>query len=121
MSKSQIFIALHELFDSVAEEAEEFVDITAERIAALGGIAEGTISAVGHRTILAAYPLGISGGRDHVEVLSTALAMVGKAVRGAIERANQLGDADTTDLFTEVSRGVDKKLWFVESHLQGEK
>jgi starvation-inducible DNA-binding protein len=117
--KGPTFIALHELFDSVAEEAEEFVDTTAERIAALGGNAEGTIGVVGQRTKLPSYPRDIINGQDHVEALSTALAVVGQLVRRAIERANELGDADTTDLFTEVSRGIDKKLWFVESHSHG--
>jgi starvation-inducible DNA-binding protein len=119
--KGPTFIALHELFDSVSEEAEEFVDTVAERIVALGGIAEGTIGAVGKRTKLPAYPVNITSGRDHVEALSTALAAVGKSVRAAIDRATELGDADTADLFTGASRDIDKKLWFVEAHLQGEK
>ena len=119
--KGPTFIALHELFDSVSEETEEFVDTVAERVVALGGIAEGTLSAVGKRTKLPAYPVNITSGRDHVEALSTALATVGKSVRAAIERATELGDADTADLFTGVSRDIDKKLWFVEAHLQGDK
>ena len=119
--KGPTFIALHELFDSVAEEIEVFVDDVAERVVALGGIAEGTIGIVGKRTKLAAYPPNITSGRDHVEALSTALATVGKAVRADIDRATELGDADTADLFTGISRDIDKKLWFVEAHLQGEK
>ena len=119
--KGPNFIALHELFDSVAEDTEEFVDTVAERIVALGGIAEGTISIVGQRTKLAAYPPNITSGRDHVETLSTALATAGKAVRTAIDRATELGDADTADLFTGISRDFDKQLWFVEAHLQGDK
>ena len=119
--KGATFIALHELFDSVAEETEGFVDDVAERIVALGGIAEGTINAVVKITKLPAYPLNITSGRDHVEALSTALATVGKSVRAAIDRATELGDADTADLLTGVSRDIDKKLWFVEAHLQGEK
>ena len=119
--KGPTFIALHELFDGVAEETEEFVDTVAERIVALGGIAEGTVGVVGKRTKLPAYPVNITSGRDHVEALSTALATVGKSVRAAIDRATELGDADTADLFTEVSRGIDKKLWFVEAHLQGDR
>ena len=118
--KGPTFIALHELFDSVAEEIEVFVDDVAERVVALGGIAEGTIGIVGKRTKLAAYPPNITSGRDHVEALSTALATVGKAVRAAIDRATELGDADTADLFTGISRDIDKKLWFVEAHLQGD-
>src|SRR5450755_4025850 len=63
--KGPTFISLHELFDTVSEEAEEFVDTVAERIVALGGIAEGTLSAVGKRTKLPAYPMNITSGRDH--------------------------------------------------------
>ena len=116
--KGPSFIALHELFDSVAGEVAEFVDTVAERITALGGIAEGTVSVVAQRSKLPAYPLKITSGRDHVDALSTAIATVGKGIRAAIDRADELGDADTADLFTGVSRDLDKKLWFVEAHLQ---
>lgn len=119
--KGPTFIALHELFDSVAEVTTEFVDLVAERIVALGGTAEGTIAAISERSKLPAYPLSLTGGRAHVEALSTVIAIVGKAIRAAIDQANELGDADTTDIFTEVSRDLDKKLWFVEAHLQGDK
>ncbi len=118
--KGPNFIALHELFDSVSEEVEGFVDTVAERLVALGGTAEGTIGVVAKRTKLEAYPANITSGRDHVEALSNAIAAVGKSVRAAIDRANELGDADTADLFTEVSRAIDKKLWLVEAHLHGE-
>ena len=119
--KGPNFIALHELFDSVSEEVEAFVDTVAERLVALGGTAEGTIGVVAKRTKLESYPVNITSGRDHVEALSNALAVVGKFVRAAIDRASEIGDADTADLFTEVSRAIDKKLWFIEAHLQGEK
>jgi starvation-inducible DNA-binding protein len=119
--KGPTFIALHELFDSIAEELEDHVDDVAERITALGGIAEGTVGAVGKRTTLAAYPLKITAGRDHVDALSTAIALTGKNVRAAIDQCNELGDADAADLFTGISRDLDKKLWFVEAHLQGDK
>ncbi len=119
--KGPNFIALHELFDSVAEEVEDFVDTVAERLVALGGTAEGAIGVVAKRTKLEEYPANITSGRDHVEALSNAMAAVGKSVRAAIDRTNELGDADTADLFTEVSRAIDKKLWFVEAHLHGEK
>lgn len=90
------------MFDSIAEDTEEFVDTVAERVVALGGIAEGTIRNVRQRTKLPVYPPNITSGRDHIEALSSALATVGKAVRTAIDRATELGDADTADLFTEV-------------------
>jgi len=40
------------------------------------------------------------------------------AVRRNIDRATELGDVDTADLFTEISRQIDKDLWFIEAHLQ---
>jgi starvation-inducible DNA-binding protein len=112
------FISLHELFDKVAEEVSGFVDEIAERASALGGVAEGTLAAVSSRTTLAAYPLTISDGRDHVDALSKGVAAFGKQVRAAIDQADSAGDADTADLFTQVSREVDKQLWFVEAHLE---
>jgi starvation-inducible DNA-binding protein len=53
--------------------------------------------------------------------VSSALAMFGKAARAAIDASDELRDKDTADIFTEVSRGVDKWLWFVEAHLQAER
>jgi starvation-inducible DNA-binding protein len=117
--KGPSFIALHELFDKVADTAEESVDLIAERIVQLGGIAEGTVRVAGQRSSLAEYPLKISAGKDHVDALSSALSTFGKLVRSAIDQTAELGDVDTSDLFTEVSRGIDKQLWFVEAHLQG--
>lgn len=119
--KGPHFIALHELFDSVAAEVTEFVDTVAERAVALGGIAEGTVGVVAKRTRLAPYSTEVTSGREHVDALSNALATIGKSVRAAIDRATELRDADTADLFTGVSREIDKKLWFVEAHLQGER
>jgi starvation-inducible DNA-binding protein len=116
--KGPSFIALHELFDKVSEESEEWVDSIAERIVQLGGIAEGTVYASSKRTTLKQYPLSITSGADHVDHLSTALAHYGKEIRHAIDLAAEFRDADTADLFTEISRSNDKFLWFVESHLQ---
>jgi starvation-inducible DNA-binding protein len=114
--KGPNFIALHELFDKVAESAEEWVDMLAERIVQLGGTAEGTVQATASRTSMAPYPIHIVSGADHVEALSSALASFGKRVRSAIDKTDKQGDRDTADLFTETSRDVDKYLWFVEAH-----
>ena len=45
--------------------------------------------------------------------------MVGKALRDGIDETDDAGDADTSDLLTELSRDIDKKLWMLEAHLQG--
>jgi starvation-inducible DNA-binding protein len=116
--KGPHFIGLHELFDKVAEELEEFTDEIAERAVELGGVALGTIQVVATRSALTAYPLDIASGKEHVAALSNALATFGASVRAAIDTAGKAGDADTSDLFTQVSRGVDKLLWMVEAHAQ---
>src|SRR5215813_10796627 len=118
--KGPNFIALHELFDKINEEVEDYVDDIAERAVQLGGVAEGTARTVAKRSSLPEYPAGTVDGRSHVEALSSVLAAFGKAARQAIDESNDLGDLDTADLFTEVSRGIDKWLWFIEAHLQAE-
>lgn len=116
--KGPSFIALHELFDKVAGEVEEFVDLIAERVTTLGGTAEGTIQVVAQKSKLPSYPLAITAGNAHLEALSSALAAFGASARGAIDETAGFGDADTADLFTEVSRETDKQLWLLEAHLQ---
>lgn len=116
--KGPHFIGLHELFDKVAEELEEYTDGIAERAVELGGVALGTLQVVSKSSRMGAYPLDIVSGKQHVIALSNALAKFGASARAAIDAANRFGDADTADLFTEVSRGVDKMLWMVEAHTQ---
>jgi starvation-inducible DNA-binding protein len=111
------FIALHKLFDEIVDSAEEYMDLVAERVVQLGGTSLGTIRIAARNSSLKEYPTEISDQRDHVDALSSALAAFGKSVRHAIDEADELHDRDTADIFTEISRGVDKYLWFVEAHL----
>jgi starvation-inducible DNA-binding protein len=115
--KGANFIALHELFDKIAESVEDQIDTIAERVTALGGIARGTLVAVSRKTSLKPYPEDISAGLAHVEALASVLADFGRKVRAAIEESAKFGDADTSDLFTGLSRETDKSLWFLEAHL----
>jgi starvation-inducible DNA-binding protein len=119
--KGPSFIALHKLFDEVNEAAGEYADLLAERVVQLGGVAEGTIGVVGERSTLVDYPLGLTTGGEHVAALSDALAGFGRTVRVGIEEMNELEDAGSADILTEISRGVDKWLWFVEAHQQAER
>jgi starvation-inducible DNA-binding protein len=115
--KGPNFIALHELFDKIAESVEEQIDTIAERVTALGGTAHGTLAAVARGTSLKPYPQDISDGVAHVEALSAVLADFGRKVRAAIDESAKFGDAGTSDLFTGISRETDKNLWFLEAHL----
>ena len=115
--KGPSFIALHELFDQIQGRVAIFVDDIAERAVALGGVASGTTQAVAGSTQLAPYPGDITGENDHIVAVADRLSVFGKLARAAIDAADELGDKDTADLFTDVSRQIDKDLWLVEAHL----
>jgi starvation-inducible DNA-binding protein len=112
------FIALHELFDKLAEDLEEAIDDMAERVTALGGTALGTVRIAAASSSIAEYPLDITDGPQHIEALAERFGRLAGTVRSAIDTATEAGDADTADLFTEVSRMLDKNLWFLEAHVQ---
>ncbi|GAC1620236.1 MAG: DNA starvation/stationary phase protection protein Dps [Nevskia sp.] len=117
--KGPNFIALHELFDKLAEESEDYIDDLAERATALGGVAVGTAREVAKKSRLPEIALGGLPGMDAVTALVERYALLAASTRKAIETSATLGDADTSDLFTGISRGLDKSLWFLEAHLQG--
>jgi len=119
--KGPRFRELHLLFDEIHTRAEGYVDEVAERITALGGTAYGTAQVVARSSTLPAYPTDIFEGLAHVNALADRLAAYGKAIRQSIGEADDLGDQDTVDLFTQISREVDKDLWFVEAHVQAER
>ena len=115
--KGMDFYQLHELFDEIASELEEYVDMVAERVTALGGVARGTARIAASDSILAEYDLDAVAGKEHVTVLADRFGTYAKHVREAIDTTDELGDADTADLYTEISRTIDKRLWFLEAHL----
>jgi len=116
--KGPEFIALHKLFDELAEEIEEQVDIIAERITSLGGTAYGTIQAACENTKLRTYPLDIFSAKDHLEHLTHNFAILGEIARKNIDETAELEDFGTNDLYIDLSRLLDKSLWFLEAHLQ---
>ncbi|HEU5359269.1 MAG TPA: DNA starvation/stationary phase protection protein Dps, partial [Gemmatimonadales bacterium] len=115
--KGPSFIALHKLFDEINEGVAGYVDLLAERVVQLGGVAEGTVGVVAERSTLLDYPIGLSKGTEHVAALSDALARFGSSLRTGIDEMADLKDPASADILTEISRGVDQWLWFVEAHL----
>jgi starvation-inducible DNA-binding protein len=116
--KGPNFIALHQLFDQVNENVEDYIDLIAERAVQLGGIANSTAHVVATWAHMPENDTKNASERDYLHSLSEALASFGKIVRDAIGKSNELGDAVSADIFTEISRGVDKWLWMVKAHLQ---
>ena len=116
--KGPTFIGVHEMLDKLRDVVDEYVDMIAERAVQLGATAFGTSQVVVKTSKVAAYPLDIYRVGDHLKALTSRFGDVANATRKAIDEADEAGDADTADLFTEVSRGLDKWLWFIEAHLQ---
>jgi starvation-inducible DNA-binding protein len=117
--KGSDFWQLHKLFDEVAERAAEWVDELAERVTALGGYATGTVRMAAGASTLPEFPTDITDGMDYVRAVAKRLSTFTNSAREATDETDKLGDADTADLFTEISRCADKYLYFLEAHLQG--
>lgn len=113
------FFSLHQLFDQIYKDVVAYMDLLAERVGQLGGAAEGTVAVAAQRAGLPEYPLELVDGAAHLDALAASLSAFGALIRQSIDLATDLRDAGTADLFTEISRGLDQDLWFVESHLQG--
>lgn len=116
--KGEEFFQLHQLFDLIAGEVLEFVDSIAERVTALGGYATGTVRMAAETSALPEYPVDALGSRDHIVAVADRLGQYANTIRAAIDEADEHGDKSTADLYTEISRTIDKRLWFVEAHGQ---
>ncbi|MCW7543148.1 MAG: DNA starvation/stationary phase protection protein Dps [Aurantimonas coralicida] len=116
--KGMNFIAVHELFDDLHEETEEYVDTIAERLTAIGGQAHGTVQAASENSLLDPYPLDLVKSEDHLKRLTESYAKWSAAVAEGIEEASEAGDPLTEDLLTAIGRGLDKGIYFMESHFQ---
>ena len=116
--KGPQFIGIHLMLDNFRTEQDEWSDMMAERITQLGGTARGTTQEVTKDTSLPPYPTDIYAVADHLHALIQRYAACANAIRQNIDDTDDAGDAGTADLFTEVSRGLDKQLWFLEAHTQ---
>lgn len=115
------FIAYHQLFDTIAEHAIDWIDKLAERSATLGGVPQGTVRQSATLTQLPDYTLGAAEGPSHVEALSERLAIYCAKLREAadtIDRDGDIHDLATQDLLIEILRLAEMDLWFLDKHTQ---
>lgn len=117
--KGMHFIQVHELFDSVASHLDDQTDSLAERITAIGGVANGTVRESAAKSGLKEADLTAIDAASMLKFLVHNVAHHANALRTAVQEADDLGDPITTDLFTTLTRELDKDLWFLEAHLQG--
>ena len=112
------FYPLHLLFDELAERREDEADELAERATQLGGFATGTVRMAAAASRLPEMPTDIDDGVDYVQALVERYGAHANNTRAGIDQADEAGDMDTADLLTEISRALDKDLWFLQAHVQ---
>lgn len=115
--KGMQFYALHQLFNTVAEQLDMFANLLGERVAAIGGVALGTVQIATKKSQLPPYPDNISTCKEFITVIAERMSTYAQSVRYCIEIADGLGETDTADLYTDISRATDKSLWMIEAHL----
>lgn len=115
--KGRQFVALHEMLDTMFADAVEYADLAAERGVMLGGTAQGTLAAVKSATNLTEFPARETSMGGLLTALADRLGKVVSGVRTGIAFAEEHGDAATADVMTEIARGLDKQLWYLEAHL----
>ncbi|MFQ3563011.1 DNA starvation/stationary phase protection protein Dps [Streptomyces gramineus] len=111
------FIAVHEMIDPQVDRVRDMADDVAERIAALGGIAQGTPGALVAERTWDDYSIGRADAIAHLGALELVYTGVIEAVRAAIKEAGDI-DTATEDLLIEQLRDLEQFQWFVRAHLE---
>lgn len=117
--KGPHFHALHLMFDTFSGGLENYIDVVAERITALGGYVHGTARQSVKASSVQEYPNGITSGEDHLSALIDRYAKVGGSLREAAAKSDEIGDLASSDMYNDIIRDMDQWLWFMEAHMQG--
>ena len=115
--KGHDLVLLHALFATMATELDAYTDLVAERLVVLGGVAWGTARTAATQSRLPEYPGAIMDGDAHVRALAERFAPYATALRADIAHATEVEDAGSAAIYTDLSRGVDKRLGFLEAYL----
>lgn len=115
--KGPQFVARHELFDNLAAKLLGYADVIAERAATLGGYATGTVRQSAEHSKLPEYDVRAVDGKHHIKTLVDRYSDYTRLVREAVNEAEKVDDPATEDVYTEILRGTELDMWFLESHL----
>ena len=112
------FYQLHLLFDKHAEEQSELIDLLAERVQSLGGVAVGDPRHAAELTTIDRPPNGAEEVAAMIHRLLDAHETIIEKVRKAIDRTDRSGDWGSNDLLMgDVLRRHELQVWFVASHV----
>jgi starvation-inducible DNA-binding protein len=115
------FYQLHLLFDKHAEEQTEIIDLLAERVQSLGGIAVGDPRHAAELTTIDRPPNGAEDVPEMIHRLLDAHEIILEKVRKAIDKTEKSSDWGSNDLLmSDVLRRHELQVWFVSSHVVAE-
>ena len=115
--KGHDLVLLHALFATMAIELDAHIDLVAERLVVLGGVARATVRMAATHSTLAEYPGVLMDGDANVRALAERFAPYATALRADIAHATEVEDAGSAAIYTDISRGVDTRLWFLDAYL----
>jgi len=115
--KGNVFVQLRALFETIVVELDAHMDHVAERITVLGGVVQGTVRTAATQSTLPEYPGDLVEGDAHVLALAERFAYHATAIRAAIEQAANLEEAATANVYTDIARGIETRLSFLETYL----
>src|SRR4030095_12089726 len=115
--KGHDLVLLHALFATMATELDAHIDLVAERLVVLGGVARGTVRTAATPSRRPGDHAATCGGDAHVGARTECSASYATALRADIAHATEVEDAGSAALYTDISRGVDKRLGFLEAYL----
>ena len=112
------FYQLHLLFDKHAEEQAEIIDVLAERVQSLGGIAVGDPRHAAELTTIPRPPDGAEEVAVMIDRTLRAHETIIKKVRTAIGTTEESEDWGSNDvLMSDVLRRHELQVWFLAEHV----
>jgi starvation-inducible DNA-binding protein len=110
------FIGVHELLDDIVDHAQEWADLAAERIVALGLPVDARLSTVAAKT---STPELSEGFQQSDRTIAEVIALIDAASASVNTAVDELDELDQTsqDIAIEIARGLDKDRWFLFAHI----
>ena len=100
---------------ATASEFQQFCDLIALRLRALGAVAQATLQRTRAHSFLDPYPDVAASDEDHISAIDRALAKFRLSAAQARERAAAFRDQTTAALFGKLARAIDAQIWFLRS------
>jgi starvation-inducible DNA-binding protein len=111
------FIAVHTMLDPQVDAVRTMADVTAERMAALGGSPVGTPGALVKQRDWDDYSIGRADAIAHLGALDLVYGGIIAAYRDAIDETEQL-DLVSQEMLIEQTGQLEQFQWFVRAHLE---